>query len=85
MVGRILAGESVLSVAEETPVPEQTFHRWKHLARVDQGLVERVNSTESAESRAANKLITALEKEFLLFKNASERFDAQAVLAPNSG
>lgn len=29
MVNRMLAGESVLSLVQESSVPEQTLHRWK--------------------------------------------------------
>ena len=63
MVNRMLAGESVLSLVRETSVPEQTLHRWKHQALVDQGMVDGVNSTESAQLRSANKRIKASEKE----------------------
>ena len=85
MVNRILAGESVLSLVRETSVPEQTLHRWKHQALVDQGMVNSVNSTESADLRVANKRIKALEKELQLVKDASDLFDAQAVVPPKDG
>lgn len=62
----MLAGESVSSLVQETSLPELTRHRWKHKALVDHGLVNGVNSTENAELRAANKRITALEKELQL-------------------
>jgi transposase-like protein len=85
MVNRMLAGESVLSLVRETSVPEQTLHRWKHQALVDQGMVDGVDSTESAQLQAANKRIKALEKELQLVKDASELFDAQAVVPPKDG
>ena len=85
LVNRMLAGESALSLVRETSVPEQTLHRWKHQALVDQGLVHGVNSTESAQLRAANKRIKALEKELQLVKDASELFDAKAVVPPKDG
>lgn len=85
VVNRMLAGESVLSLVHETSVPEQTLHRWKHQALVDQGKVDGVNSTESTELREAKKRVTALEKELQLVEDASELFDAQAVVPPRDG
>ena len=85
MVNRMLAGERVLSLVQETSVPEQTLHRWKHQALVDVGLIDGVDSAEGAELRAANKRIKALEKEFQLVKDAAELFDAQAVVPPKDG
>ena len=85
MVNRMLAGESVLSLIQETSVPEQTLHRWKHQALVDQGMVDGVNSTESAQLQAAKNRITALEKELQLVKDASELVDAHGVVPPKDG
>jgi hypothetical protein len=50
-----------LMLAEETSVPKQTLHPVNHQALVDQGLVEGLNSAESAQLRAPNKGIKALE------------------------
>ena len=66
-------------------MPGQTLHRWKHQALVDVGLIDGVDSAEGAELRAANKRIKALEKELQLVKDASELFDAQAVVPPKDG
>lgn len=82
MVNRMLAGESVLALVQETSVPEQTLHRWKHQALIDVGLIDGVDSAESAQLRAANKRIKTLEKELQLVKDASELFGAQAVVPP---
>jgi transposase-like protein len=81
----MLAGESVLSLVQELSVPEQTLHRWKHQALIDVDLIDGVDSAEGAELRAANKRIKALEKELRLVKDASELFDAQAVVPPKDG
>lgn len=78
----MLAGEIVLFRVQETSVPEQTLRRRKHRALIDQGLVDGVNSEASAQLRAANELIKALEEELELVKDASESFDAQAVVPP---
>ena len=85
MVNRMLAGESALSLVQETSVPEQTLHRWKRQALVDQGMVDGVNSTESAQLQEANRSIKVLGKELQLVKDASELFDAQAVVPPKDG
>lgn len=61
-------------------MPEQTLRRWKHQALVDQGLVDGMNSADSAQLRATNKRITALEKKLQLVTDTSELFDAQAAL-----
>ena len=82
MVNRMLAGESVLSLVQETFVPEQTLHRWKHQALIDVGLIDGVDSAEGSELREAKKRIKALEKEIQLVKDASELFDAEAVVPP---
>ncbi len=82
MIDRMMAGETVLTLVAETGLPEQTLHRWKLQARVDAGLVDGVDSVESAELRAARKRINALEKELQLVKDASELFDAEAVVDP---
>ncbi len=78
----MLGGGSVLSLARETSVPEQTLHRWKHQALIDAGLVDGVDSSEHAQLRAARKRIKALEKELQLVKDASELFDRMAVVDP---
>lgn len=53
-MNRILAGESVLSLVEETPVPEQALNGWKHQAPIDQGLVDGVNFAVSTQLQAAS-------------------------------
>jgi transposase-like protein len=85
MVNRMVAGESVLSLVEETSVPEQTLHRWKHQALIDAGVKDGLDSQESAELRSLRKRIRVLEQELQLVKDASELFDAQAVVPPKGG
>jgi len=58
------------------------LHRWKHQAQIDSGLVEGVNSTESAALRVAHKRIKVPEKELQLFKDASEIYDSLAAVDP---
>ena len=85
MVRRMLTGEPVLTICLDTGVPEQTLHRWKHQAFIDAGLVDGIDSTESAALRAAHKRIKFLEKELELVKDASEIYDSLAVVDPKEG
>ena len=85
LVQRILDGEPVLSVRDETGVPEQTMYRWKHQGLIDTGVKDGVDSRESAALRAASKRIKALEKELQLVKDASEIYDSLVVVGPKGG
>jgi hypothetical protein len=78
----MLAGESVLSLVEETAVPEQTLHRWKYEALIDADVKDGLDFLESVELRVSRKQIRVLEKELQLMKDASELFDSQAVVPP---
>ena len=82
LVQRMLDGEPVLAVREDTGVPEQTLHRWKHQGLIDTGVKDGVDSRESAALSAANKRIKALEKELQLVKDASEIYDSLVVVNP---
>ncbi len=85
MVGRMLAGESVLVLCSLSGVPEQTLHRWKRQALIDAGCIDGMDSVESAALRAAHKRIRALERELQLVKDASEIYDSLAVVDPKGG
>ena len=85
LVQRMLDGEPVLSVRDDTGVPEQTLHRWKHQGLIDTGVKDGVDSRESAALSAANKRIKALEKELQLVKDASEIYDSLVVVDPKGG
>ncbi len=82
MVQRMLGGEPVLAICAETGIPEQTLHRWKHQALIDAGLIEGVDSNESAALCAAHKRIKALEQELQLVKDTSEIYDSQVAADP---
>ncbi len=85
MVDRMLAGESVLALCSDSGVPEQTLHRWKRQALIDAGVIDGIDSIESAALRAAHARIRALEKELRLVKDASEIYDSLAVVDPKGG
>ena len=80
MIHRMLGGEYVLGLVNESDVPEQTLHRWKHEAHVD-GVTLSGNSAISS----AHKRIKALEKELQPVKDASEIYDSLAVVDPKGG
>ena len=61
------------------------MHQWKHQALIDAGLVDGIDSTQSAALRAAHKRIKFLEKELQLVKDASEIYDSLAVVDPKEG
>lgn len=54
MVNRMSAWEHVLSLAQETSLPEQNIHRSKHQALFDVVLPNGVDTAESTSVRAAN-------------------------------
>lgn len=62
LVTGVLVGDSVLSLVKETSVLESTLQRWKHRVLVDVGLIDDLESAESAHLIAVNKSITALGK-----------------------
>ena len=67
------------------PCRSRLFTVGRDPALIDVVLIDGVDSAEGAELRAANKRIKALEKELQLVKDASELFDAQAVVPPKDG
>ena len=85
LVQRMLNGEPVLTIRDDTGVPEQTLHRWKHQGLIDAGLAEGIDSVESSALRSANKRIKALEKELRLVKDASEIYNSLVVVDPKGG
>jgi len=62
MINRVLAGETIGTLADLTVVPDQTLHRRKDQALIDRGETNGANSAENAQLRAAHKRIKALEK-----------------------
>ena len=85
LVQRMLDGEPVLAIRDETGVPVQTLHCWKHQGLIDTGVKDGVDSRESAALRAASKRIKSLEKELQLVKDASEIYDSLVVVDSQRG
>ena len=62
---RMVTGEPVLSVRDDTGVPEQTLHHWRHQGLIDAGLAEGIDSTESASHANAARTREILDKTIL--------------------
>jgi transposase-like protein len=82
MCQRLLAGEPVAKLSAETGVTEATLFRWKKQALIDAGRLPGIDSVESSQLAAARKRIAELEAEVQLVKDASDLFDATAVVHP---
>lgn len=82
MLNRMLAGSCILSLFEETAVPDQTPHRWKQQARVEAGFKDGSDSQGTTDLHAANKRFQAFKKKLQPVKKASALFDAQGVTRP---
>ena len=54
--GLLPVQQPALSLARQTQVPEETVHRWKHLARINLGLANGVNSMENAPPQLSRSL-----------------------------
>jgi len=48
IVDRMFARQPVIFLAQRTQVPELPLHRWRHQTQIDAGLIDGVNSVESA-------------------------------------
>ena len=65
---RLLAGERISKVSNESGVSPATLHRWKDQALIDAGLKEGTKSIEVDELAQARKTIEELEAELAAVK-----------------
>ena len=79
---RMLAGERVESLAEETGVTAVTLYRWKKQALVDAGLAAGIKSHEVDELSRAQRRIRQLEAELEMVKAATAIFNGEEVVRP---
>jgi transposase-like protein len=79
---RLLAGESVKSLAEELSVSRQTLYKWKHQALIDAGLRPGTKSFEVDSLAQARRTIRDLEAELALVKAASDLFNGEEAVSP---
>jgi transposase-like protein len=82
MCDRLIAGESLAALHVESGVSAATLYLWKKQALIDAGARPGVDSVESSHLRAARRRIADLEDELRLVRDASELFDASAVVPP---
>jgi len=79
---RLLDGESVIKLAVELEMPQNTLYRWRRQAMVDVGRLRGPKSFESDPLAQARKKIKDLEAELKLVKLASALFEEGENLSP---
>ena len=82
---RLLAGERISKVSNETGVSPATLHRWKDQALIDAGLKEGTKSIEVDELAQARQTIEELEAELAAVKAASALFNGEEPVSPKGG
>jgi transposase len=82
---RLVAGERVSKVSNESGVSVGTLHRWKHQALVDAGLRPGTKSVEVDELAQARRTIEELEAELAAVKAASALFNGEEPVIPKGG
>jgi transposase len=80
--GRLIAGERVTLLSEETGVSPATLYLWKHQALIDAGLKPGVRSVEVDELAKAQRTIEELEAELEAVKAASALFNGEEPVSP---
>ena len=81
---RLLAGESVRSLAEELSISRATIYKWKHQALIDAGKRPGTKSFEVDTLAQARRTIRDLEAELALVKAASDLFNANEPISPKA-
>jgi len=79
---RLLAGESVITLAVELSMPQNTLYRWRRQALIDVGRLRGPKSFEADPLAQARKKIKDLEAELKLVKLASAIFEEGEHLSP---
>jgi transposase-like protein len=82
---RLVAGEKVSKLSEETGVSPATLHLWKRQALIDAGLLEGTKSIEVDELAQARQTIEELEAELAAVKAASALFNGEEPVSPKGG
>jgi transposase len=82
---RLVAGEKVSKLSEETGVSPATLHLWKHQALIDAGLKPGTKSVEVDELAQARRTIAELEAELEAVKAASALFNGEEPVSPKGG
>ena len=82
---RLVAGEAVSSVAEQSGVSVATLHLWKRQALIDAGLKAGTKSVEVDELAQAQRTIAEFEAELEAVKAASALFNGEEPISPKGG
>jgi transposase len=82
---RLVAGEKVSKLSEETGVSVATLYLWKDQAFIDAGLKEGTKSIEVDELAQARQTIEELEAELAAVKAASALFNGEEPVSPKGG
>jgi transposase-like protein len=82
---RLVVGERVFIISEETGVSPATLYLWKRQALVDAGLKPGTKSVEVDELAQAHRTIEELEAELAAVKAASALFNGEEPVSPKGG
>ena len=82
---RLVAGERISKLSEQTGVSPATLHLWKRQALIDAGLKEGTKSIEVDELAQARRTIEELEAELAAVKAASALFNVEEPVSPKGG
>ncbi len=80
----IAAGRSVVSIAADLGVSDQTVYTWREQELIDTGQVPGLTTVEATELRAAKRRIAELETELAVTRRAHELLKEQ-VTSPKGG
>ena len=82
---RLVAGERVVTISEETDVSPPTLYLWKRQALIDAGLKPGTKSVVVDELAQARSTIEELEAELAAVKAASALFNGEEPVSPKVG
>jgi len=82
---RLVAGERISKLSEQTGVSPATLHLWKRQALIDAGLKEGTKSIEVDELAQVRRTIEELEAELAAVKAASALFNGEEPVSPKGG
>jgi transposase len=82
---RLVAGEVVSRVSEQSGVSVATLHLWKRQALIDAGLKPGTKSVEVDELAQAQRTIEELEAELEAVKAAVALFNGEEPVRPKGG
>lgn len=83
VLDRLAEGHSVVSVAHDLDLSDQTIYNWRRQDRIDRGLEPGLSTQDCAELAAAKKRITELETELAISRRSIELLKEQT--SPKGG